>query len=182
VELPDEFRITLTSRTSTIPVNIDNRSDQPLTVRVELSSSQLEFPDGDVITRELQPGITRLDVPVRILTSGAFPLDITVTSPDGSIELDRTTFDVRSTAVTGVGLLLSIGAGLFLAVWWARHWRRARRSRHLMPAGSAPPPTDVDSDGGPPRAGGGQAGGGGGQAEDADYHPAHMAAPRSRSG
>jgi Family of unknown function (DUF6049) len=175
IELPDEFRITLTSRTSTIPVNINNRSDQPLEVRVELSSSQLEFPDGDVIPIELQPGGTRLEVPVRILTSGAFPLDITVTSPDGSIELDRTTFDVRSTAVTGVGLLLSIGAGLFLAVWWARHWRRTRRSRHLMPPGSAPAPADADSDDGLARAGHA------GTNDVADYHPAHMAAPRSRS-
>jgi hypothetical protein len=177
IELPDEFRITLTSRTSTIPVNITNRSDQPLKVRVELSSSQLEFPDGDVISTELQPGGTRLEVPVRILTSGAFPLDITVTSPDGSIELDRTTFDVRSTAVTGVGLLLSIGAGLFLAVWWARHWRRTRRSRHLMPAGSAPAPTAADRGAGDA----GLAPADTGNPDDAGYHPAHMAAPRSRS-
>ncbi len=176
IDLPDEFRITLTSRTSTIPVNITNRSDQPLEVRVELSSSQLEFPDGDVIPIELQPGGTRLEVPVRILTSGAFPLDVTVTSSDGSIELDRTTFDVRSTAVTGVGLLLSIGAGLFLAVWWARHWRKARRSRHLMPPGSAPAPADAGSDDGLARASGA------GIADDTDYHPAHMAAPKSRSG
>ncbi|HZA00247.1 MAG TPA: DUF6049 family protein, partial [Acidimicrobiales bacterium] len=129
VDLPDEFRITLTSRTSTIPVNITNNSDGPLTVRVELASGQLEFLDGDVITQELQPGVTRLEVPVRIRTSGAFPLGITVTSPDGTVMLDQTTFDIRSTAITGVGFALAIGAGLFLVVWWGRHWRRARRSR-----------------------------------------------------
>jgi hypothetical protein len=177
VVLPDQFRITLTSRTSTIPVNITNTLNQPLNVRIEFDSGQLEFLDGDIVTRELPPGVTRLDVRVRALTSGAFPMGITVRSPDSSIELDRTTFDIRSTAVTGVGFVLSIGAGLFLAVWWARHWRSSRRSRHLVPAGAAPaspagasagPRPDAPTDGS-------------GQPDTSDgYRPAHLAGGRSR--
>src|ERR671919_17887 len=138
VVLPDAFRITLTSRTSTVPVNIINNLDRPLRVRIEFDSAQLDFLDGDFITQDLPPGATRLDVRVRALTSGAFTMGITVLTPDSSLELDQTTFDIRSTAVTGVGLVLSVGAGLFLAVWWARHWRNSRRSRHLMPAGEPP--------------------------------------------
>jgi Family of unknown function (DUF6049) len=178
VVLPDQFRITLTSRISTIPVNITNNSNRPLTVRIEFDSGQLEFLDGDVVNRELPPGVTRLDVRVRALTSGAFPMGITVRSPDSSIELDRTTFDIRSTAVTGVGLVLSIGAGLFLAVWWARHWRSSRRSRHLVPAGATPasPVTTVAGTARPdaPDAGSEQQDGSG------DYRPAHLASGRSR--
>jgi hypothetical protein len=178
VTLPDQFRITLTSRTSTIPVNITNNSDQPLNVRIEFDSGQLEFLDGDVVNRELSPGGTRLDVRVRALTSGAFPMGITVTSPDGSIELDRTTFDIRSTAVTGVGLFLSIGAGLFLAVWWARHWRSSRRSRHLVPAGAAGAPPGSPGDG---LAQSGAAIDGSGAADDPEaYRPAHLTGGRSR--
>jgi hypothetical protein len=164
VDLPDEFRITLTSRSSTIPVNVTNRSDRPLTVRIELASSQLEFPEGEVITQQLQPGVTRIDVPVRSRTSGAFPLGVRVTSPDGTLVLDESTFDIRSTAVTGVGLLLSIGAGLFLAVWWARHWRSSRRSRHLVPAGPAAPTPAATM----------------GAADDDIHRPAHMAGARAR--
>ena len=178
VVLPDQFRITLTSRTSTIPVNITNTLDQPLQVRIEFDSGQLEFLDGDFVTRELPPGVTRLDVRVRALTSGAFPMGITVRSPDSSIELDRTTFDIRSTAVTGVGLVLSIGAGLFLAVWWARHWRSSRRSRHLVPAGATPasPASTVAGSARPDAATDGS--------EQPDgsgrYRPAHLAGGRSR--
>jgi Family of unknown function (DUF6049) len=178
VVLPDQFRITLTSRTSTIPVNITNNLDQPLKVRIEFDSGQLEFLDGDVVNSELPPGVTRLDVRVRALTSGAFPMGVTVRSPDSSIELDRTTFDIRSTAVTGVGLVLSVGAGLFLAVWWARHWRSSRRSRHLVPAGAAPAGAattvagsaqpDATTDGSEPPDGPG------------GYRPAHLAGGRSR--
>jgi Family of unknown function (DUF6049) len=178
VTLPDQFRITLTSRTSTIPVNITNNSDQPLQVRIEFDSGQLEFLDGDIVNRELPPGVTRLDVRVRALTSGAFPMGITVRSPDSSIELDSTTFDVRSTAVTGVGFVLSIGAGLFLAVWWARHWRSSRRSRHLVPAGAAEASLGTLGDG-PPELGapidGSEPAG-----DSGSYRPAHLAGGRSR--
>jgi hypothetical protein len=39
---------------------------------------------------------------------------------------------VRSTAISGVGPALSIGAGLFLLVGWGNHLR-GRRSRRLVP-------------------------------------------------
>jgi hypothetical protein len=173
VTLPDQFRITLTSRSSTIPIALSNLSNQNLQVQVVLDSDQLEFPDGTVIPTTLEPGTTRLEVPVRVRTSGAFTLDVTVTSPDGSIVLDTSTFDVRSTAISGVGLALSIGAGLFLLVWWGRHWRKARRSRHLMPASAHPPepPAPLAGAGqGPIRA----------PIPDHEYRPAHMAGPRGR--
>jgi hypothetical protein len=138
VSLPDQFRITLTTRSSTIPVNLTNNTERNLQVRVELDSDQLEFPDGDVLTPTLPPGTTHLDVRVRARTSGAFTLVVTVSSPDDTLVLDRSTFDIRSTAISGVGLLLSVGAGLFLAIWWGRHWRRTRRARRVE--GTEPPP------------------------------------------
>ena len=145
VTLQDQFRITLTTRSSTIPVTLTNNTEQNLRVRVELESDQLEFPDGDVLTPTLPPGATRLEVSVRTRTSGAFTLDVTVSSPDESLVLDRSTFDIRSTAISGVGLLLSVGAGLFLAVWWGRHWIRTRRDRRGQPnEPAAPEGTDVE--------------------------------------
>jgi hypothetical protein len=155
VTLPDAFRITLTTRSSTIPVRLTNNTERNLSVRVELDSDQLEFPDGDVLTPVLPPGTTSLDVDVRTRTSGAFTLDVTVTSPDRSLVLDTSTFDIRSTAISGVGLVLSVGAGLFLAIWWARHWRSSRRSRRLVPAepqlaGTAPPDGGPRAGTGPP--------------------------------
>jgi hypothetical protein len=171
VTLPDEFRITLTSRSSSIPVTLTNLSDQELSVRVELDSNQLEFPEGDVLTPQLVPGTTRIDVPVRARTSGAFTLDVTVTSPDGTIVLDTSTFDVRSTAISGVGLVLSIGAGLFLAIWWARHWRSSRRSRHLVPASSGGTYESAGGDTAPSPA----------ATSEPHYRPAHLARQRTRS-
>jgi hypothetical protein len=140
VTLPPEFRITLTARSSTIPVRLTNNLDSGVTVQVELESDQLEFPEGRFMIETLPPGTSSLDVPVRARTSGAFTMDVRVTSPDGALLLDRSTFDVRSTAISGVGLVLSVGAGLFLAVWWARNWRKSRRT-----TGGAPPPDGDDT-------------------------------------
>ncbi|MFO7278843.1 MAG: DUF6049 family protein [Thermoanaerobacterales bacterium] len=173
VTLPDEFRITLTSREATIPVTLTNNSERDLTVRVEVDSDQLEFPEGDEFVQTLEPGTTRLEVPVRTRTSGAFTMAVTVTSPDGTVVLDTSTFDVRSTAISGVGLVLSIGAALFLAVWWARHWRSTRRSRHLVPAGP-------DRDGDRRHAARGAVDDGADDEEDG-YRPAHLARSRSRN-
>jgi hypothetical protein len=133
VNAPETFRITLTAREGTIPLSIANTSSETVRVRVQLASSQMEFPDGETIDLDVPPGGTRTDVEVRLRASGAFPLSVTITSPDSSVVLDRTRFTIRSTAISGVGLVLSIGAGLFLLVWWARHWRTTRRSRRLVP-------------------------------------------------
>jgi len=133
INAPTTFRITLTARDGTIPLSIANTSNQTVRVRVHLASSQIEFPDGDVLDLDVPPGGERVDVDVQLRASGAFPLGVTITSPDGSVVLDRTSFTIRSTAISGVGLVLSIGAGLFLLIWWARHWRTARRSTRLVP-------------------------------------------------
>lgn len=137
VDAPDEFRITLTSRSGTIPLNLTNNANSEIHVRIDLQSDQLEFPEGDQIERVLRPGATRIDIPVRVLASGAFALDIEIVSADGSVGLEETRYDIRSTAVSGVGVVLSVGAIAFLAIWWVRNWRATTRSKRLIPAGEA---------------------------------------------
>jgi hypothetical protein len=134
VTTPPTFTLTLTAREGTIPLTIRNGADAPLHVSVHLNSQKLDFPDGDTVDLDLPEGSTRLDIRVRARTSGAFPLRIDIRTPDGQQSLAMSRYTVRSTAVSGVGLLLSIGAGVFLTVWWARHWHRTRRSKKLFGA------------------------------------------------
>lgn len=136
VTTPATFTLTLTARDGTIPLTIGNGTGLPLHVTVHLRSQKLEFPDGETIDLVLSEPNTRLDIPVRALASGAFPLRIDITTPDGLQRLSMSRFTVRSTAVSGVGLVLSIGAGAFLVVWWARHWHRTRRSAKLVASGA----------------------------------------------
>jgi hypothetical protein len=169
INAPPEFTITLTARTGTIPLTIENRTEQNVSVDVQLQSNQLEFPEGNQLNVNVPPGGRRVDLKVRTRTSGAFPLHITLASPDHTVVFDRTTFTIRSTAVSGVGLVLSVGAGAFLLIWWARHWRTARRSRRLIGGGTSGP----GSPGGP----GAPGGPGGPGTPDATGTPAGTGAP-----
>ena len=58
---------------------------------------------------------------------------MTIVTPDGRITLGRTRITVRSTALSGVGVVLSVGALVFLLVWWGRHTLDARRGRGRRP-------------------------------------------------
>lgn len=136
ISAPARETITLTAREGTVPLTLRNDAEMPVRVVVHLRSPKLEFPDGESIPLTLTDPTTRLDIEVRTLASGSFPLEVQVTSPDGAITLSTIDFSVQSTAVSGVGVFLSAGAALFLMVWWARHWRRTRRSAKLVaPAG-----------------------------------------------
>jgi hypothetical protein len=55
-------------------------------------------------------------------------------TPDGSLLLASDRDTVRSTAVSGVAIILAILAALSLAVWWGRDLRRGRRRRGLVPS------------------------------------------------
>jgi len=138
VSTPATFTLTLTAREGTIPLTIRNDSGVPLHVSVRLRSQKLEFPEGDTIDLVLTEETKRINIAVRALASGAFPLEVDVMSPDGQRSLTMTRYTVRSTAVSGAGLVLSVGAGLFLIVWWARHWRRTRRSAKLVATADHP--------------------------------------------
>jgi hypothetical protein len=76
-----------------------------------------------------------LRVPVEVRTPGAFQLSLEIETPDGTLVATGTD-TINSTAVSGVGLLLMVGAALFLAVWWVRNARHGRRSRRLVPSPS----------------------------------------------
>ncbi len=132
VQLPDGQGITLTARDGVIPLAFLNRTDYTVRVVVRLDSDRLEFRDGKVRVVDLRPGTTTVQFAVRARTPGAFGLLVQASSPDDRLLVDETRFTVRSTAASGVGVVLSVAAGLFLAVWWARHWRTTRRDRRLV--------------------------------------------------
>ena len=64
-----------------------------------------------------------------------------MTSPDGTLPIATERLTVRSTAVSGVGVVLSIGAGLFLAGWWIHHVRSERR----LKSAQDPTPASLDT-------------------------------------
>jgi hypothetical protein len=134
VQVPDHRSITLTARTGEIPVTILSGVDYPLNVQIRVASDKLDFPRGAVRPVDLNRRSTTERFSVRARTSGSFPLRVSLVSPDGALVLGTSRFTVRSTAASGVGVVLSVGAGTFLLLWWARHLVRGRRNRRLVPA------------------------------------------------
>ncbi|MGH9061084.1 MAG: hypothetical protein ACRDZY_16465, partial [Acidimicrobiales bacterium] len=138
--------ITLTARQGSVPLTV--LSDPALRARVELrlSSQKLVFrpltpPGGscavqggttEVCQLQLTSQATTFTIPVETRTSGVFGLQVVLVSPGGAVVLGTNRDTVRSTVVSGVGVILIILAALGLALWWARNFRHGRRSRDLV--------------------------------------------------
>lgn len=124
--MPDRGAVTLPSRDGILPLTLVNNTGSPARVVIRFSSDKLEFPDGERLEFTLTEPTTAVEIPVRVRSSGAFPLDMTLESPDGQLLLVDSRYTVRSTAVSGLGIALSGTAVLVLGAWWIRTARRAR--------------------------------------------------------
>lgn len=127
ISLPGNRSVTLTARAGEIPITIQSRLDYPVRATLRVESDKLAFPGGSRREVELTNTNTTERFSVRARTSGAFPLRVILESSEGDLVLGRSLFTVRSTAASGVGVALSVGAVGFLAVWWAGHVVQARR-------------------------------------------------------
>ncbi|HVE46001.1 MAG TPA: DUF6049 family protein [Acidimicrobiales bacterium] len=133
IQVPPNRSVTLTARTGEIPVTILSKAPYPVNLQLEVDSEKLEFPKGSRRELSLSRKNTTQRFSVRARTSGTFPLRLRLVSPDGTMVLGRSRFTVRSTAASGMGVMLSAGAGAFLLLWWIRHHARGRRNRRLVP-------------------------------------------------
>ncbi len=143
IRLAGQVDLNLTSRRGTLPVTVTNANPFPVDVLVRLRSDRLAFPDGDVVAVTVDGDEARIDVPVEALATGSVPVFVELWTVDDQRRLDFRALNVRSTAISGVGLLLSVGALAVLVIWWARSWRRSRRPGARPAGGSDGPPTGM---------------------------------------
>jgi uncharacterized protein DUF6049 len=139
----DEKRITLTSRSAQVPLTFENnlKPARPVTVRVHLDSAKMLFPKGADRQLLLKPGSSTVRFDVEARASGTFPMTITVTSPDGRLQFGAPVqVTVRSAVFGGWAVGLTVAALVFLAGWWANHFRRTRKSRRVERQSPAPAP------------------------------------------
>lgn len=129
IATPERDRVTLGTRDATFPLPVTTGSAEPLQVRVDIQASdRVELPRSSFETT-VSGERTVIQIPVRTRASGDTTLLISISTPNGEVVLTESRYTIRSTAVSGVGVLLTIGAGGFLAVWWGRHWYRTRHAR-----------------------------------------------------
>lgn len=142
IKPPPPSSFTVTARTARLPLRIANTNDRPATVLLRFVGRRLEFNDGRSRRLVLQPGSNAFTVPVLVRTSGDFTARMEIRTADDRVLINSTTIRVRSTAVSGVGVLLGGGALAFLIVWWAMTIRRDRR-RRKSPGAESPPSHDA---------------------------------------
>jgi hypothetical protein len=144
VEVQPPSTITITSSKAEIPISFRNNSNDPITVHMQLSSDRLLFPGGTTRDVLLPPKHnTTVRVAVETRGSGTAPVNLTVTTPGGLVIKQNTVIKVRSSFVSGVGVFLTVGAIVFLVLWWGWdiHRRRKKRSREQHPTYRLAPPS-----------------------------------------
>ena len=133
ISLPANQSVTLAARSAPIPLTIENNSPGTRQVLLKFLSDKIVVEeDGQLIT--VESGISSIDIQVEARSLGASPLEVLVLSPDGKQTLASTRFQVRSTAVPGLGLLISAVGLVLLGIWWFLSIRR-KRSDHPSKSG-----------------------------------------------
>ncbi|MEM9890562.1 MAG: DUF6049 family protein [Actinomycetota bacterium] len=148
ITLPGNQSVTLAAQSAPLPVAVENGADGARFVRVRLVSDRITLAEPDLVLR-VEPGVSAIDVPVRAGSLGASPVTMSLISPEGDRVLSTTRFQVRSTAVPGLGLLISaIGLGGLGAWWWASSRRNSGGDDDDGGGGDDDPGPTVDD--GPP--------------------------------
>jgi hypothetical protein len=124
---PEPFTFTLTGKSGDIEMRIGNLADEPLAVKLRMSSPKLTFPSGDQLV-ELRPNSeTSVVVPVRALANGTSSVTVEILTPVDQPITAPVTLTSRVNALTGLGQVLTGGLILVLLTWWFNHWRARRR-------------------------------------------------------
>ena len=128
---PENQNVRLTSRKAEIPFTLQNSLNHDANVVLILQSDgRISFPAGQTLEVKLNPGTNKIKIPVSSRASGDSQIRIGIRSPDKEhiLQLDSNTLLIRTTRLSGVGILLFVSAVFFLAFWWLRS--RRLRSNH----------------------------------------------------
>jgi hypothetical protein len=128
IRVPDEgTTVTLTAQEGDVPVTFLNDTGGEVSVRVQLESQELQFPEGTEREVDLPPRSHTVRFAVEARAPGNYPLTLNVNTVEGDLPVSSTRVNVRSTFVSGMGKFLTIGAAVFLVLWWALDIRRRRK-------------------------------------------------------
>jgi Family of unknown function (DUF6049) len=118
---------TFTSRTGTLDVSLFNETGYPVEAKVVLRALDMNF-DPSEVDRTFEAGTNRLSIEAEAQTSGTFPIEVRVETPDG-YTIASEAVQVRSTEFNVVALAITFGAVAFLILFYVVKAMR-RRGRH----------------------------------------------------
>jgi hypothetical protein len=124
--------VTLTSSRGKFQLVLANGTDSTVDIEIEFDSEQLEF-DPELLERlstTYSPGNHPLTITATARASGKFPLTVRVNSPGSDYEIERKDINIRSTAYNNIALGITVGALMFLILFYlVRGLRRRTRAK-----------------------------------------------------
>lgn len=144
VSLQVASTVTLSSNTGAFPVNVVNRLDVPVTVRLELESANPQRMSVEPVAEQrIGPGETEiLRVTAEAVANGKVRVDVQLATVDGT-PLGRATQTVVNATDYGViGWFLIVGAGLLFVAGLALRTIRGKRRNGAPSEPSGPKPSD----------------------------------------
>lgn len=130
VTLGGPAQINLTSQEGEIPLVVSNGTSFPTTVRIAVRSLQ---PDLTVSPEKLEPqrigpnDAFQFTIRAESRSSGIFPVEVTVETPEGELEIATKEVTVRSTEFNRVALAVTLGAFGFLVFFYLLRLIKRRR-------------------------------------------------------
>lgn len=125
---PDE--INLTSQKGEIPLVVANGTGFPTTVRIAMLSPErdLVLEPEELPAQRIEAGESfQFTVEASARASGIFQMEVVVDTPRGELEIAARSITIRSTAFNLVALGLTVGALVFLVVFYVMRLLRRRR-------------------------------------------------------
>ncbi len=112
--------VTLASGQGVVPLSVVNETRDRVRVQIRMVSVRLD-PSAETQTVELRANdTTQLLFRLKTRTTGRFPVQVRVLTPSGLPLGPPHELVIRSTAYNLVALIITLGAALFLLLWWAR--------------------------------------------------------------
>ena len=125
--------VTLTSRRGEVLFVVSNEAKYPATfgLRVDPSRSDVDIEPRDFDDQRIGPGITRQYTLTARTHSVISPIEVELTTPDGSYVIASKVINIRSTDFNNIAVGITVGAFAFLVLFYMA---RAVRRRRAAPA------------------------------------------------
>lgn len=121
--------LTLTSREGQLQLVLINEGIHPVRVQIRFVTPNLILQD-DTIEETFESGSTPLNIEAIARTSGTFPVNVLVETVDGEYQIAEREIVVRSTSLNQIALGLTVGALLFLLLFYTSRAIKRRRAGH----------------------------------------------------
>ena len=126
----DSTTITLTGTGTPLPITVTSHAPYSVHGFLSLSAPNVQFPEGSIIPISLTSSTTAIRIPANVTGPGNFTLGVKFISVDRRLIFANGAIQVRSTATSFLGFVLTLGSLFVIAAWWWRTTRRQSKGQH----------------------------------------------------